>query len=158
MAELKPIELSKTKLLSLHKKEAIRLYEDANFLIIFPTTYNSMKAYGYGTTWCVTSDDENIYESFSENPMFVIIIKGQMKGAYQEKYLLQFETHGIVDINTEDVSYDDFFETYPQLIPVLKKLITEDTAKTYSEFEKDYFGNIILRERASKTTHQKDSL
>ncbi len=106
-----------------------------------------MQIYGYGSTWCVTSDDQNIYDSYSDHPMFVIIIKGQKECGYQEKYLLQFETNGIVDINTENVPYDDFFTKYPMLTGIFRRLITGNITKEYSAFEKDYFVNILLRDR-----------
>lgn len=136
--------ISKTKLIAQYKKEAVRVYEDDKFLIVYPKTYNSMFVYGYGATWCVTSSDEYIFEGYSENPMFVIIIKNSKKGGYQEKYLCQFETQGIVDINTEEVDYAEFFNEFKPLVDVFKKIILEDTYKNYSSYEKDYFVNVLL--------------
>lgn len=139
--------ISKTKLIAQYKKEAERVYEDDKFLVVYPKTYNSMFVYGYGATWCVTSSDEYIFEGYSENPMFVIIIKNSKKGGYQEKYLCQFETQGIVDMNTEEVGYAEFFNEFKPLAEVFKKIILEDTYKKYSDYEKDYFVNCLIQAR-----------
>ncbi len=142
--------LSKTQLIASYKKEAVRVYEDEKFLIVYPTTYNSMFIYGYGATWCVTSSDEYIFEGYKENPMFVIIVKNSKIGEYQEKYLCQFETHGIVDINTEEVEYSEFFDKFKELKGVFKKIILDDVCKKYSDYEKDYFVNCLLNKRVCK--------
>ena len=137
--------ISKNKLIAQHKKEAIRVFENDKFIIVLPKTYNAMFVYGYGATWCVTSSDEYIFESYSDNPLFVIMIKGSKIGQYQEKYLCQFETHGIVDIMTEEVKYKDFFGKFGELIPVFRELIENDKFKKYSEYEKDYFINCLIK-------------
>lgn len=136
--------ISKTKLIAQYKKEAARIYEDDKFLVLYPQTYNSMCLYGYGATWCITSSDEYLYESYNRNPLFVIIVKNSMFKGYQEKYLCQFETHGIVDNQTEEVGYSDFFNKYKILAKVFKDIIFNDAYKVYSNFEKEHFTNYIL--------------
>ncbi len=141
---------SKTQLLAQYKSEAIRVYEDDKYLVVYPTTYNAMCIYGYGATWCVTSSDEYIFEGYKENPMFVMIMKGKKSNDYQEKYLCQFETQGIVDNITEDVNYNVFFNEHKVLADVFKDIILNDKYKKYSDFEKDYFTNYILNVNVSK--------
>lgn len=135
--------ISKSKLIALYKSEAVRVYEDEKYLVVQPKTHESMCIYGYGATWCVTSSDHYIFEGYNTNPMFVIIIKGSKVNGYQEKYLCQFETHGIVDNQTQDVEYADFFDTHKTLVGVFQDVIANDKCKKYSDYEKDYFASLL---------------
>lgn len=136
------------------REEAIRVYESDNYLIVIPLTYKAACIYGAGTTWCIVSSDEYLFEAYSPetNPLFIIICKGAYyncywtKKRYQYKFLLQFETEGLVDAETNSISYQSFFEEAEELRSVFEQFILEDTYKEYSTFEKGYFLGEIRRE------------
>tara|TARA_R110000803_G_scaffold157924_1_gene222229 strand:- start:2989 stop:3828 length:840 start_codon:yes stop_codon:yes gene_type:complete len=95
------------------KSDVIRLFEDDNFLVIIPKTYESSKIYGMGTKWCTTN--KNYFKSYTDNGFLVyVVIKSlnrklgipiNTKGVRSAN--LNFK--GLIFYNNEDIElrYDD---------------------------------------------------
>lgn len=112
------------------RDQSIRIFENDQYVVIIPKTYLAMQIYGANTTWCFNTDDENIFESYSEQgPLFVIIIKND------QKYVLHLETDGLKDQNCQSLSHE-FFELHTILQDLFLNIITSDKFKTRRNIEK----------------------
>lgn len=54
------------------KSEVIKLFEDDNFSVIIPKTYESSKIYGMGTIWCTTN--KSYFKQYMDNGFLVYVV------------------------------------------------------------------------------------
>lgn len=81
---IEAVKLAKEKVTrsEVKKKETEVLYEDDQWLIIYPLSVRSSNLYGKGTKWCVSSEDNNYgkyYKQYTENGSLVFVIDKTVK-------------------------------------------------------------------------------
>lgn len=112
--------------------QSTRVLDNNNYLIIIPNTYKALMVYGAGTKWCFNTNDENIFNSYSEEgPLFIIINKKT-----QGKFIIHLETEGIRDVLCRKIDYNLFWKKHPTLRLLFIELIKNNIYKQYNEGEK----------------------
>ncbi len=79
------------------KKEAEKIYEDNDVLVIVPITTRASCKYGSGSKWCITSPGNTHFESYSKNAVFYFITDKtttQRENPTHYKYALQYSHNG----------------------------------------------------------------
>ncbi len=118
-------------------QQSIRVLDNSDYLVIIPLSYKAMMVYGAGTKWCFNTDDENIFNSYSEEgPLFIIINKKT-----QDKFILHLETEGIKDILCREVNYNLFWKKHPSLRLLFIGLVENNTYKQYTKSEQFVINN-----------------
>lgn len=128
------------------KSDVIRLFEDDNFLVIIPKTYESSKIYGMGTKWCTTN--KNYFKNYTDNGFLVYVtikplnrklgIPINTKGVRSAN--LNFK--GLIFYNNEDIElrYDDMVRMLGE--PNLLGKIINPIVKYYN----DTISNVIKKQ------------
>jgi hypothetical protein len=83
------------------KREADKVYEDDNILVLAPLTVRASCKYGSGTKWCITGGQEPSYnshfDSYSKDAVFYFITNkniSQREDSRDYKYALQYYHNG----------------------------------------------------------------
>ena len=88
------------------EKDAELVYEDADWKVYVPKTYEASCKLGQGTRWCTASTESRNYfdEYTSKGPLYININKHDPS----EKYQFHFETGQFMDKYDEEIPIDDF--------------------------------------------------
>lgn len=140
------------------EKQIKKIYEDDDWLILIPLTYESSKKYGYNTKWCTASDSTSEqYKSYTRDGLLIYIIeKGKAKTAVYKK-----RSNGEVSFwNQTDARIDSIQTNFPEnIMGVVKMALINNVNTKYGVEETqnidDYFSK-ILAEQSKKSI--KDAL
>jgi hypothetical protein len=104
-------EISKKKEKEIAKKDATKLYEDGNILVVKPHTHQSSCYYGSGTKWCTTmAGTPSYFDSYtSKGNLYYIILKKITRDSKYAKIALYLKP---------GVSFDngEFYDTKDHLL------------------------------------------
>ena len=89
-----------TRQLSKGEQALEKVYEDADWVVYIPHTYEASRKIGGDTSWCTASSDDRYFNMYTkEGPLYVNIRKSD--GA---KFQFHFPTGQFMDINDKEVS------------------------------------------------------
>ena len=89
-----------TRQLSKGEQALEKVYEDADWVVYIPHTYEASRKIGGDTNWCTASSDSSYFNMYTKDgPLYVNIRKSD--GA---KFQFHFPTGQFMDINDEEVS------------------------------------------------------
>ena len=89
-----------TRQLSKGEQALEKVYEDGEWVVYIPHTYEASRKIGGDTSWCTASSDSSYFNMYTkEGPLYVNIRKSD--GA---KFQFHFPTRQFMDINDEEVS------------------------------------------------------
>ena len=89
-----------TRQLSKGEQALEKVYEDGEWVVYVPHTYEASRKIGGDTSWCTASSDDRYFNMYTkEGPLYVNIRKSD--GA---KFQFHFPTGQFMDINDEEVS------------------------------------------------------
>ena len=116
------------------EKQVNKLYDDSEWLVVIPLSFESSKVYGMGTKWCTTQ--ENHWNDYISNYKLIYIINKLSN----EKYAISRDKRS--DSKIQAWLSDDK-ETSPFMLPLppnIMSIITEEVRK--KECVKDWMGGI----------------
>ena len=116
------------------EKQVNKLYDDSEWLVVIPLSFESSKVYGMGTKWCTTQ--ENHWNDYISNYKLIYIINKLSN----EKYAISRDKRS--DSKIQAWLSDDK-ETSPFMLPLppnIMSIITEEVRK--KECIKDLMGGI----------------
>ena len=116
------------------EKQVNKLYDDSEWLVVIPLSFESSKVYGMGTKWCTTQ--ENHWNDYISNYKLIYIINKLSN----EKYAISRDKRSNSKIQAW-LSNDE--ETSPFMLPLpsnIMSIITEEVRK--KECVKDLIGGI----------------
>lgn len=120
------------------------IYEDNEWFVLVPLSYEASVYWGDNTKWCTAyKDDKSYYEKYSSQGPLYININKQTK----EKYQFHFETSSFKNKNDDEISGDNLFETINAttgMINAYKKILSNDIFNILLTphsiiYENDYF-------------------
>ena len=89
-----------TRQLSKGEQALEKVYEDADWVVYIPHTYEASRKIGGDTSWCTASSDSSYFNMYTKDgPLYVNIRKSD-----GSKYQFHFPTRQFMDINDEEVS------------------------------------------------------
>ena len=89
-----------TRQLSKGEQTLEKVYEDADWVVYIPHTYEASRKIGGDTSWCTASSDSSYFNMYTKDgPLYVNIRKSD-----GSKYQFHFPTRQFMDINDEEVS------------------------------------------------------
>ena len=113
----------KEKQRKIKEKDAEKIFENEDFVIIYPKTKLASILYGKGTQWCTAAEYSNSFQNYNcMGNLYIIIDKRNGK-----KYQFHYETKSFMDEDNspiDDVRYDwkEILNVTPELDYYLKKL------------------------------------
>ena len=101
------------------EKDAKKIYEDNDVLIISPLTMEASCKYGAETKWCTAGREHNMFERYSKDgPLYILIPK---KPQYErEKYQIQVESKQYRNELDKSITFNDLLERFPVLSSIKK--------------------------------------
>ena len=129
-------------------KDADLLYEDGEWEVWTPKTYEASCKLGQGTSWCTASTSSDYYYNYytDYSPLYININKRT-----GEKYQFHFETSSFMDAEDHAIDVEEFFNKNPNLknfyIKILKPEL--DNLKTIT-FTVSNFANHASNEDISE--------
>ncbi len=144
------------------KSDVIRLFEDDNFLVIIPKTYESSKIYGMGTKWCTTN--KNYFKNYTNDGFLVYVtikslnrklgIPIRTKGARSTN----LNTSGLIFYNNEDneLRYNEVVRMLGE--PILLNNIINPIVKYYKQTISTVIKKQILLESVNKLKSVRDEM
>ena len=117
-------------------KDAELYYEDSEWIIIIPKTYEASCKLGQDTKWCTASkeDDRYFLDYTEEGPLFILINKNDSN----KKYQFHFESNSFMDKNDYPINISEFLANYPNLNKLFGKQLFK---KLYDDLNIDYDTN-----------------
>lgn len=104
-------------------KGAKKLYEDNQWLLIIPKTYDSACHYGAGTKWCTASKiDRKKYDEYMTNGYLMFLINKNSK----EKYSMSKQRTSFVNAVDTELSSDKIKDLLNKLPTELASIIEKD--------------------------------
>ena len=89
-----------TRQLSKGEQALEKVYEDGEWVVYVPHTYEASRKIGGDTSWCTASSDDRYFNMYTKDgPLYVNIRKSD-----GSKYQFHFPTRQFMDINDEEVS------------------------------------------------------
>lgn len=115
------------------EKQIKKIYEDNEWLILIPLTYESSVKYGYNTKWCTASETtKEHYTSYTRDGLLIYIIeKGKNKTAVYKKK----NNNEISFWNQTDARIDSIQTNFP---PNIMEIIKTALNTTYDIKNKPY--------------------
>jgi hypothetical protein len=144
------------------KSDVIKLFEDDNFLVIIPKTYESSKIYGMGTKWCTTN--KNYFKQYTDNGFLVyVVIKSfnrklgipiNTKGSRN----VELNVRGLTFFNNEDaqLTFYDVSKMLGEVILIQK--ILNPIVKYYKQTISSVIKKQILLESVNKLKKVRDEI
>src|SRR3972149_11572692 len=123
-------------------KEYEKLVENDEVLIVHPLTERASRRYGKNTKWCVSADNDNMFEEYNKDgPLYMFIPKKEQHTS--EKYAIHIFTGNFVDEEDNPVELGWLFQTrFSDLLKAkdktskeykfIKKLWEESKAKDFN--------------------------
>lgn len=119
-------------------KDAEIVYEDDDWVVYVPKTYEASCKLGQGTKWCTaTTEGDTYFKKYTKDgPLYININKHHP----EEKYQLHFESGQYMDRDDDEISLGDLFDQFPNLRkayePILQ-VLCEKSLEPYKEDGKD---------------------
>ena len=133
------------------EKETHKIYENNEWILLKPLSWESAKKYGYGTRWCTSSrDDYNQFYRYSNLGVLIYCIN-KLNGKKVAVFNDLNEKDDISFWNAEDKRIDSIFSGLPiEILEVIKNQLlieTKSNSSYFSEKEnKRYLENFKARE------------
>lgn len=129
------------------EKDAEKVYNSENYMIVVPKTQEASCAYGRGTRWCTAATgSQNYFNQYnSQGPLYIIINKKN-----QEKHQFHFQSEQYMDDQDDQVNLDKFFDANPELKEPLVDLALKNGA--------EHFAIDILPERVVQKLDELDEM
>ena len=131
-----------TRQLSKGEQELEKVYEDAEWIVYIPHTYEASRKIGGDTSWCTASSDDRYFNMYTKDgPLYVNIRK--FDGA---KFQFHFPSNQFMDINDEEVSLREIglskglVEFYEKINPKFYLYIKYD----YVSNDNNYMGYYLV--------------
>jgi len=110
------------------KKESKKIYEDANYLIVQPLTYEASCVYGRETKWCVASKDSSRYfDDYMVNSFFYYVINKKGKSNKYSKFALRLPIQGskieVWDQQDARSTFDIMYDKMPGIDKILEQIL-----------------------------------
>ena len=93
------------------EKDVIVELETEQVIIYNPTTVNGSKYYGRNTKWCTASQDDNMFDYYT-NQGKLYIIEPKMPDPIDEKYQLHVPTSSLMDSTDKPIKFEDLHERF----------------------------------------------
>lgn len=133
------IEASEEKdLFKKAEKDAEKVYDSENYLILIPKTKEASCAYGRGTRWCTASTGSyNYFDQYNkEGPLYIVIDKQS-----NQKYQFHFQSSQFMD--SEDSPIEDlsnFFDSHKEIEPIMLNLsLQNENSDFVIQVNPDYY-------------------
>ena len=112
--------------------EAEKVFEDGEWVIYTPKTYNASCTLGKGTQWCTAySENDRYYNSYTEQgPLYIVINKGDDRIKYQ----FHKESHSFMNAKDDPVSVLKTFAKDDKVLEFFNNIVG-DNAYQYEEEE-----------------------
>jgi hypothetical protein len=93
------------------KKEAKKVYEDDEWLVVIPETHRAACIYGAGTQWCTAGKNDYYFNDYnSEGPLYILINKQEKdKEGRQVKYQFHFPSQQFMDVKDRQINKESLF-------------------------------------------------
>lgn len=105
-------------------KDAEKVYEDEEWEIWVPKTYEASCKLGQGTSWCTASTSSDYYyDRYTSDGSLYINIK-KKNGA---KFQFHFESHQYMNADDEEIDIFEFFKKYPKLVDFYSNIKSADS-------------------------------
>ena len=103
------------------EQDAQKVFENANWVVYVPKTYEASCKLGRGTSWCTaTTENDFFYKQYTSNGKLYININ---KNDPSEKYQFHFETESYMDSDDSPIDIIDFFVENVDLFNFYKTII-----------------------------------
>ena len=94
-------------------KDADIVYEDDDWKVYVPKTYEASCKLGQGTSWCTAStESQSAFDEYMDSGNLYININ---KHNPEDKYQFHFESEQFMDNDDEEISIEDFLDAHPGL-------------------------------------------
>jgi hypothetical protein len=135
-------------------KEAEKVYEDKDWEVWIPHTYEASCKLGRGTQWCTaTTESDHYYKQYTNEGKLYININ---KKNSEEKYQFHFESKSFMDEQDESIDIINFFVDNPNLFDFYKNIINSDI-QTEDGYEIVPTASFILDNPSDTFIYQKDN-
>ena len=106
------------------EQDAQKVFENDNWIVYVPKTYEASCKLGRGTSWCTaTTESDNYYKRYTNEGKLYININ---KKDPSEKYQFHFETQSYMDSDDSPIDIIDFFVENVDLFNFYKTIIGND--------------------------------
>ena len=123
------------------------IYEDSNWIILIPRTYEASCIYGKDTSWCTARDDTRSHydEYMEEGDLYIIINKHKKDERYQFHLIKnQYKISGNKDVDIEDTYIKKLYEIcIKDFIKKLENKSDDEIDGSFSHFLDDIFFNLM---------------
>ncbi len=111
------------------EKDAEKIYNSENYMIVVPKTQEASCAYGRGTRWCTAATGSNNYfhRYNNQGPLYIVINKKT-----QEKYQFHFQSQQYMDAEDDQLDIDQFFDENPEMKTPLVDLALKNSAEDFA--------------------------
>src|SRR3990172_1636483 len=127
-------------------KEYEKLVENDEVLIVHPLTERASRRYGKNTKWCVSADNDNMFEEYNKDgPLYMFIPKKEQHTS--EKYAIHIFTGNFVDEEDNPVELGWLFQTrFSDLLKAKDKTSKEYKfiKKLWEESKNKYFNLLFV--------------
>ncbi len=105
----------------IENKEAEKVFENNDVIIIIPKTLEASQFYAEGTNWCTRYP--NMFKEYTEdyppdNKLWIIIFKND---PYKERYQFHFSSQQFMNLNDRQIDLPAFFRGNPEIEAFLKE-------------------------------------
>lgn len=101
-------------------QDAEKVYEDSDWKVFVPKTYEASCKLGQNTNWCTaTTNDDHYYKKYTKEGNLYIIIS---KSNSQEKYQFHFESESYMDKNDNPIDELSFLDKNSGLFNFFKSI------------------------------------
>jgi hypothetical protein len=123
-------EADHSKKLKDAEKDAEKIYNSANYMIVVPKTQEASCAYGRGTRWCTasTGGTNYFYDYNSRGPLYIIIDKKD-----DEKYQFHFQSEQYMNAEDDPLDIREFFANNPELKNPLIQLARKNNNQKFEQ-------------------------
>ena len=138
-----------TRQLSKGEQALEKVYEDANWVVYIPHTYEASRKIGGDTSWCTASSDSSYFNMYTKDgPLYVNIRKSD--GA---KFQFHFPTKQFMDSNNKGITLKkiglskgliEFYNNInPLFLPYMKYDYVDDFSDGYAKVELNHKWNLM---------------
>lgn len=129
------------------ERQADKIYNSENWLVLIPKTIQAAKVYGKGTRWCTAAREHNMFNYYNQQgPLYIFINKKT-----QEKYQFHFQSKQFMDAKDSPIEKVSFFLENEELQEILMKIERENTHSHEESFAKVYFLKDIIPASTART-------
>lgn len=123
------------------EKDAEKIYQSENYLILVPQTQEASCAYGRGTRWCTAATgSHNYFNTYNrQGPLYIIINKKT-----QDKYQFHFQSQQYMDSDDYQLDLEEFFNDNKEVKkPILDLAFKNKEFNFIADVDTAYLINIL---------------